>query len=66
MSRYICRTGSKEFNIHLCNVAKDLGFHWNPYEGLRDQKGAIIKTDTEQEFFSALALEWVMPVNRER
>lgn len=64
-SLFICRTGSKQFNIWLCQHAKTKGLHWNPYRGVV-QKGKIIASRTEEDVFKALGLEWIKPEDRER
>src|SRR4051812_38344090 len=33
-SLLICRTGSKEHNIKLCQIAKQQDKKWNPYQGI--------------------------------
>lgn len=64
-SLFICRTGSKDFNIWLCNRATAMGLHWNPYRGVV-QKGKIIASQTEEAVFKALGLDWIKPEEREK
>jgi len=63
-SLFICRTGSKEFNIQLASRALKRGLHWNPYRGVV-QKGKIIASHTEEAVFKALGLAWIKPEDRE-
>lgn len=65
-SLLLCRTGSKEHNIYLIEVAKAKGMRWQPHEGIYDAKGKLIASETEEEIFQALGLEFVEPENRER
>ncbi len=62
----LCRTGSKEHNVFLCNRAKGLGLHWNPHKGVLDSKGNVIASETEEDVFRALKLKYIKPEDRER
>ena len=62
----LCRTGSREHNIFLVERAKSRGFSWNPYRGVLDADGYVIASETEEEIFDMLALDFVPPANRER
>ena len=62
----LCRTGSKEHNIWLVEHAKRLGLTWNPYRGVIDAEGYVLASESEEEIFKALALEFVPPEKRER
>lgn len=64
-SLLLCRTGSKEFNVWLCNQAKRKGLHWNPYRGVVE-KGKIIASHTEKAVFKALGLDFIKPEDREK
>jgi DNA polymerase (family 10) len=77
-SLLLCRTGSKGHNIKLAQRAKDLDMHWNPYRGLfaggiwelEGQEsvykgGKIIASETEEQIFQALGLNWLSPALRE-
>lgn len=60
----LCRTGSREHNIWLCERAKTFGLHWNPYRGL-DRNGDLLDTPTEESIYAALNLPFIAPENRE-
>ncbi len=64
-SLMVCRTGSKEHNIYLCQRAESLGMRWNPYHGVFE-RGKCIACETEEEIFTALQLDFVEPEKRER
>jgi DNA polymerase (family 10) len=71
-SLLLCRTGSKEHNIWLCNQAADRGLHWNPYAGLHgkpERPGGpcpLIAGETEESIFKALNIPFIKPEDRER
>jgi DNA polymerase (family 10) len=66
-SLFMCRTGSKEHNIWLIEHAKKLGLTWNPYHGVFcPQTRLCIASETEEEIFSALQLDFIPPEKRER
>jgi DNA polymerase (family 10) len=59
----VCRTGSREHNIMLASIAKSLGLHWNPQEGVfRGEE--LIASETEESIFSALGLDYERPEDR--
>lgn len=60
----LCRTGSKEHNIKLCQRAKDLDLHWNPHAGVY-AGDKLLACETEEEIFAALKMEFVPPEKRE-
>lgn len=61
---WVCRTGSAQHNIRLCQQAQKLGLHWNPHHGV--MRGAdCIAAHTEEDVFAALQLPWVAPAFRE-
>lgn len=62
----LCRTGSVNHNIYLVEHAKSLGLKWDPYAGVIDQDYNILASETEQEIFAALKLEFIPPEKRER
>lgn len=62
----LCRTGSTAHNIYLVEHAKTRGFTWNPYKGVLDGEGFVIASETEEEIFDMLALNFVPPANREK
>lgn len=62
---WLIRTGSKYHNIYLCNEAARLGLHLHPQRGLLKQ-GRVIASETEEEIFKALNMEFIEPERRER
>lgn len=77
-SLLLCRTGSKEHNIKLAQLAKDRDMAWKVYQGLfaggawelQGQEsvyvgGQIIASETEEDIFKALGVPFVPPVLRE-
>lgn len=62
----LCRTGSKEFNMHLSLTAKAAGLAWHPYIGVLDANAKTLASATEEDVFQALGLPFVEPQNRER
>lgn len=65
-SLLLCRTGSKEHNIYLVEHAKRRGLQWKPYEGVFDEDGYCLASETEESIFDALNLGFVPPERRER
>lgn len=61
----LSRTGSKEHNIWLCQVAERMGRHFNPHHGIYEGR-RLVASATEEEVFKALNLEFVPPEKRER
>lgn len=62
-SLLVCRTGSKEHNIRLCQRATELGRHWNTSKGV-SVNGQLLPATTEEEIFAALDLPFVPPTDR--
>lgn len=63
-SLLLCRTGSKEHNIFIAQTARANCCEWKIYQGLfRDDK--LIASDTEEEIFAALHLDYIPPQKRE-
>jgi DNA polymerase (family 10) len=62
----LCRTGSAQHNIALCEAAKARGLHWNPQHGVMDAEGRCVACETEEAVFAALGMEFVKPEDRER
>lgn len=58
----LCRTGSVEHNIWLCERAKAMGGHWDPPRGLRLAGKTYART--EEEIYAALEMPWIPPENR--
>lgn len=64
-SLLVCRTGSKEHNIWLCQVAQRRRLSWNPYWGVFDGPRCLACAE-EADIFQALSIPYVKPENRER
>jgi len=62
---FLTRTGSKEHNIFLCQRAESLGRRLNPHYGVYEHR-RLLASETEEEIFAALKLEFVPPERRER
>lgn len=60
----LCRTGSREHNIKLCNHAHSLGLKWDPSYGLFNEFGDCVSGETEEDLFEALKLPYVKPEDR--
>lgn len=60
----LCRTGSREHNIKLCQQANKLGLKWDPSFGLFNEFGDCLAAATEEELFAALQLDYVKPEDR--
>jgi len=61
----LCRTGSKEHNIWMISKAKAAGVAWLPYEGVL-MNGQIVASETEEEIFRMIGVEYVKPENRSK
>jgi DNA polymerase (family 10) len=61
----LVRTGSKEHNVHLCNVAISKGYRLFYSQGLVDKTGMVIAGRTEEEVFQALGTPFIIPQDRE-
>ena len=65
-TRLLCRTGSKDHNIWLCERARGRVMKWNPFDGLSSiDTGKQLMTETEAAVYAALGLEWIEPKLRE-
>lgn len=60
----MCRTGSREHNIRICQRAANLGLHWNPHQGLL-KDNQVIASAAEEDIFAALGLSPIPPGFRE-
>jgi DNA polymerase/3'-5' exonuclease PolX len=60
----LCRTGSKEHNIWLCEQAKLLGGKYEGAKGYRDEHFTL-HSETEEAIYTALGLPFIKPENRE-
>jgi DNA polymerase (family 10) len=61
----LVRTGSKEHNVKLCDLAISKGLRLQYSVGLTDQAGCVVAGRTEEEVFSALGLGYIEPNDRE-
>lgn len=61
----LVRTGSKEHNVKLCNLAIQKGLSLQYSVGLTNKKGQIVAGRTEEGVFQALGLPFVAPNERE-
>jgi DNA polymerase (family 10) len=66
VSLLLCRTGSKEHNIWLVEHAKRIGLTWKPYAGVFDEEGYCLASETEEDIFRVLQLDFIPPEKRER
>lgn len=66
----LCRTGSKEHNIHLAQQAQRLGYKWETMLGVTlavDMSGrTVLASETEEDIFKALEMDFIQPEDRER
>jgi len=69
---FLCRTGSQQHNVQLCSLARAKGFEFRPYSGLVRKhfvaglaESEIIASETEEDIYKALGLEWRHPRERE-
>lgn len=58
-------TGSANFNKKIREVAINLGFSLSQYGLVNKETGKKIKTKTEQDIFTRLGLEYILPEDRE-
>jgi DNA polymerase/3'-5' exonuclease PolX len=56
---WMCRTGSREHNIWLAEIAKEAGGKWHPYVGLHLNHRVIAQT--EADIYGALDLPFLDP-----
>ena len=61
----LIRTGSAEHNIYLAKLAIRKGYRLAYSKGLLDEGGEIIASETEQDVFQALGLDYIPPAERE-
>lgn len=61
----LCRTGSKQHNIYLAQLARSMGYQWQTMIGLT-QAGNWVAGETEEEIFRALQMPYVEPEKRDR
>jgi DNA polymerase (family 10) len=61
----LARTGSKEHNVKLCNLAISKGLRLQYSVGLTDKYGNVVAGRTEEEVFQGLGLDYIQPKDRE-
>jgi DNA polymerase (family X) len=69
----LCRTGSKEHNVYICQRAHELGLKWETMRGIvvvdespGRKPGQLIASASEGDIMAALNLEFIPPAMRER
>jgi len=66
----LCRTGSKEHNIYMAQQAQRLGYRWETMLGITmavDMSGrTVLASETEEDMFKVLEMEFIPPERRER
>ncbi len=62
----MCRTGSAESNLKICNAAIAKGWKWNPYgAGFSDRSGRLVhRAASERDVFEAVGLPYKEPWER--
>jgi DNA polymerase/3'-5' exonuclease PolX len=73
---FLCRTGSRQHNIFLCQRATARGLSWNPHHGIFGPVGwpsvpsgshsVCLASETEEDIFRILDLPVIAPELRER
>ena len=61
----LIRTGSAEHNIYLAKLAIRKGYRLAYSKGLLNEGGEIIASETEEDVFQALELDYIPPEERE-
>jgi DNA polymerase (family 10) len=61
----LVRTGSKEHNVKLCNLALQKGLRLQYSVGLTDKNGNVVAGRREEEVFAVLGLPYIEPKDRE-
>lgn len=61
----VCRTGSAETNIAICNAAIARGWQWKPYRGgFLDENGNLVSVCDERNVFETVGLKYLEPWER--
>ncbi len=58
-------TGSKAHNVILRDMAKKAGMRVNEYGVTDEETGRVVASETEEDMYKALGLEWIEPELRE-
>ena len=61
----LSRTGSALHNIYLAKLAKTRGLKFSPDAGLLDGE-TVVASETEEEIFDKLGIQWIPPAARKR
>jgi DNA polymerase (family X) len=61
----LIRTGSREHNIYLCTLAKQLGMQLKADGSGLLKNGQVVASDSEEAIFNALNIPFVAPERRE-
>jgi DNA polymerase/3'-5' exonuclease PolX len=62
----VCRTGSAESNMRVCQAAEARGLKWNPYLGFEDRRtGELLYVpESEEAVFAHVGLPYLQPKDR--
>jgi DNA polymerase/3'-5' exonuclease PolX len=62
----VCRTGSAESNMRVCQAAESRGLKWNPYRGFEDRKTGelLFVPESEEGLFAHVGLPYQLPKDR--
>jgi DNA polymerase (family X) len=58
-------TGSKDHNVKLRTIGVKLGYKLNEYGLFRREDDALVASETEEDIYKTLGMEWVPPELRE-
>ena len=61
----LLRTGSPRHNIRIVQRAKDRGLTWDMSRGILNAAGKVIASESEEDIYRVLDLEFIPPQNRE-
>ncbi len=62
----VCRTGSAESNMRVCQAAEKRGMKWNPYRGFEDRRTGelLFVPESEEALFRHVGLPYLQPKDR--
>jgi DNA polymerase/3'-5' exonuclease PolX len=62
----VCRTGSAESNMRVCQAAEARGLKWNPYLGFEDRRTGelLFVPESEEAVFTHVGLPYLEPSKR--
>lgn len=58
-------TGSKDHNVKLRTIGVKMGFKLNEYGLFKREDDSVVASETEEEIYRALGMDWVAPEIRE-